>query len=171
MGLDIEGMLADLRDAEKGSVFILHTVAHNPTGVDPSQEQWKLIAEVCKEREAIIIFDTAYQGYASGDLEKDAWAVRYFVNELKMEIFVTQSYSKNFGLYGERIGALSIVNQDKQTADKVMSQLKTVIRPMYSSPQLHGARLVATVLNDGPMTATWGKELKAMSDRIISMRT
>mmetsp|Transcript_98462 Transcript_98462/g.158776 ORF Transcript_98462/g.158776 Transcript_98462/m.158776 type:complete len:466 (+) Transcript_98462:234-1631(+) len=170
MKLDIEGMLADLRAADKGSIFVLHTVAHNPTGVDPSQEQWLLIAEVCKEREAIVIFDTAYQGYASGDLEKDAWAVRYFVNDLKMEVFVTQSYSKNFGLYGERIGALSIVNLDDSTAEKVLSQLKAVIRPMYSSPQLHGARLVATVLNDESMTATWKSELKHMSDRIISMR-
>jgi aspartate/tyrosine/aromatic aminotransferase len=92
------------------------------------------------------------------------------VNE-NMEIFVTQSYSKNFGLYGERIGALSVVNHDKATAEKVLSQLKAVIRPMYSSPQLHGARLVSTVLNDKTLAATWEKELKVMSDRIIAMRT
>ena len=113
MALDIDAMLSDLRAADKGSIFILHTVAHNPTGVDPTQDQWRLIAEACKEREAVVIFDTAYQGYASGDLEKDAWAVRYFVNDCGLEVFTTQSYSKNFGLYGERIGALSVVCRDQ----------------------------------------------------------
>jgi len=84
MGLDIDGMLADLKAVDKGSVIVLHTVAHNPTGVDPTQEQWKLIAAVCKEREAIVIMDTAYQGYASGDLEKDAWAARYFPTQVQL---------------------------------------------------------------------------------------
>ena len=95
----------DLSAAPEGSVFVLHTVAHNPTGVDPTPEQWKKIADVCEERKAVIVFDTAYQGYASGDLAKDAWALRYFANERGMELMVTQSYSKNFGLYGERIGS------------------------------------------------------------------
>lgn len=171
MGLDIDGMLEDLRAAPEGSTFILHTVAHNPTGVDPTQEQWKKIAEVCKERNAILVFDTAYQGYASGNLEGDAWSLRYFANELDMELFVTQSYSKNFGLYGERIGALNVLCKDKTTADRVLSQLKTVVRPMYSSPQLHGARLVAGVLNEPELKSLWNVELKEMADRINEMRT
>jgi len=170
MDLDIDGMLADLKAAPKGSVFVLHTIAHNPTGVDPTPEQWKQIADVCAERDAILIFDTAYQGYATGDLEKDAWAVRYFAEERGMELMVTQSYSKNFGLYGERIGALNIVTKDKETAAKVRSQLCAVVRPMYSSPQIHGARLVSTVLSDSGLTKTWEGELKDMSQRIVDMR-
>jgi len=170
MGLDIAGMLADLSAAPKGSVFVLHTVAHNPTGVDPTQAEWKKVAEVCAARSAIIVFDTAYQGYATGNLDADAWAVRHFVDDLDMELMVTQSYSKNFGLYGERIGALNVVTRDKSTADKVQSQLKGIVRPMYSNPQLHGARLVSTVLKDPRLTAMWEVELKEMSDRITSMR-
>ena len=98
MKLDIDGMLADLKAAPEGSVFIFHTVAHNPTGVDPTPDQWKMIADVCDAKKAIPVFDTAYQGYASGDLDKDAYSVRYFAHERGFELFVTQSYSKNFGL-------------------------------------------------------------------------
>eukprot|EP00287_Rhodomonas_sp_CCMP768_P021677 CAMPEP_0202821550 /NCGR_PEP_ID=MMETSP1389-20130828/10448_1 /ASSEMBLY_ACC=CAM_ASM_000865 /TAXON_ID=302021 /ORGANISM="Rhodomonas sp., Strain CCMP768" /LENGTH=414 /DNA_ID=CAMNT_0049494333 /DNA_START=19 /DNA_END=1263 /DNA_ORIENTATION=+ len=170
MGLDIEGMLHDLAKAPKGSVFVLHTVAHNPTGVDPTQQQWKRIADVCQEREAVIVFDTAYQGYASGDLNKDAWSVRYFANERNMELMVTQSYSKNFGLYGERIGALNVLCSDKEAAGRVQSQLKAIVRPMYSNPQLHGARLVALVLGDKALTALWEEELTQMSKQITAMR-
>jgi len=184
----------DLSAAPEGSVFVLHTVAHNPTGVDPTPEQWKKIADVCEERKAVLVFDTAYQGYASGDLAKDAWALRYFANERGMELMVTQSYSKNFGLYGERIGtpapavhlaaqcsisgdasyrrtgALNIAVKDKETAVKVQSQLKGIVRPMYSNPQLHGARLVAKVLGDGKLKALWEKELTEMANRIVDMR-
>jgi len=165
-----QGMCADLSAAPRGSVFVLHTVAHNPTGVDPSPEQWKRIADICEERQAVLVFDTAYQGYATGDLSRDAYSVRYFANERNLELMVTQSYSKNFGLYGERIGALNIAVKDKQTAEKVLSQLKGIVRPMYSNPQLHGARLVATVVGDSQLTALWEKELKDMSDRITDMR-
>jgi len=170
MTLDIDGMLADLNSAPKGSCFVLHTVAHNPTGVDPTQAQWKMIADACLARDAIVLFDTAYQGYASGDLEKDAYSARYFTEERKIPIIVTQSYSKNFGLYGERIGALNIVCTDKEQAVKVVSQLKGIVRPMYSNPQLHGARLVATVLEDPALNSLWNKELTEMSDRINEMR-
>jgi len=170
MGLDITGMLQDLSAAPKGSTFVLHTVAHNPTGVDPTQEQWKQIADVCQEREAILVFDTAYQGYASGDLNRDAWSVRYFCNERGMELMVTQSYSKNFGLYGERIGALNVACSDKGAATKVLSQLKAIVRPMYSNPQLHGARLVSTVLADQRLNALWEEELTAMAKQITDMR-
>jgi aspartate/tyrosine/aromatic aminotransferase len=171
MTLDIDGLLEDLKGAPEGATFVLHTVAHNPSGVDPSQDQWKEIAKVAIEKKAICIFDTAYQGYASGNLDKDAWSVRYFADELGLEIMVTQSYSKNFGLYGERIGALNVVTTDASTVPKIRSQLNGIIRPMISNPQLHGARLVATVLNDAKLTAQWNTELKIMSDRIIAMRT
>ncbi|EKX53618.1 hypothetical protein GUITHDRAFT_64004 [Guillardia theta CCMP2712] len=171
MSLDFDGMKSDVQAAPKGSIFIFHTIAHNPTGVDLSHDQWKEIAKVCQEKEHIIIFDTAYQGYATGDLESDAWAVKYFAHEMKMELFVTQSYSKNFGLYGERIGALNVLCNDAETAVKVQSQLKGVIRPMYSSPQLHGARLVSTVLSDNKLKDLWKVELKQMSQRITEMRS
>ena len=170
MTLDIDGMLEDLRAAPKGSTFVLHTVAHNPTGVDPSPDQWALIADVCEARDAIVLFDTAYQGYASGNLEKDAYSCRYFTDSRKIPVMVTQSYSKNFGLYGERIGALNVVCADKAQAAKVVSQLKGIVRPMYSNPQLHGARLVATVLGDTGLTSLWNQELTEMSDRINDMR-
>jgi aspartate aminotransferase len=99
-GLDYEGMLQAMRDAPEGSIFVLHACAHNPTGVDPTREQWKGIAEVMREKSHFPFFDCAYQGFASGDLDKDAWAVRYFVQE-GFELFVCQSFAKNFGLYGK----------------------------------------------------------------------
>jgi len=171
MSLDIDGLLADLRAAPENSTFVLHTVAHNPSGVDPTVEQWKLIAEVVKEKNAIPVFDTAYQGYATGDLDKDAWSVRYFAHDLGLELMVTQSYSKNFGLYGERIGALNIVTKDAPTAVKIRSQLNSIIRPMYSNPQLHGARLVAAVVADPELYKQWDSELKLMAGRITAVRT
>ena len=143
MALDIDAMLSDLRAADKGSIFILHTVAHNPTGVDPTQDQWRLIAEACKEREAVVIFDTAYQGYASGDLEKDAWAVRHFVNDCGLEVFTTQSYSKNFGLYGERIGALSVVCRDQGMCVCVCARVRVraCVRAMHAFKHAPGPKV------------------------------
>eukprot|EP00960_Hanusia_phi_P069260 767048-Hanusia_phi.AAC.5 len=170
MKLDIDGMLADLKAAPEGSVFIFHTVAHNPTGVDPTPDQWKTIADLCEAKKAIPVFDTAYQGYASGDLDKDAFSVRYFAHERGFELFVTQSYSKNFGLYGERIGALNVVCKDPAVATKVTSQLGLIIRAMVSNPPLHGARIVSTVISDPELYKQWDTELKLMANRIISMR-
>jgi aspartate/tyrosine/aromatic aminotransferase len=133
-------MLQDLSDAPKRSVILLHVCAHNPTGVDPTQEQWKEIAKVCKERKHMCFFDNAYQGYASGDLKKDAFSVRYFV-EQGFEVIVSQSFAKNIGLYGERIGAVHFVVNNKKTASAIESQLKLIVRSIYSSPPLQGARI------------------------------
>ena len=116
-------MLAFLGKAVSGSVVVLHVCAHNPTGIDPTEEQWKKIAEVMKKNSLIPFFDSAYQGFASGDLDKDAWAVRYFLSQ-GFQMLVAQSFAKNMGLYGERVGALHIVAGDKITADKILSQLK-----------------------------------------------
>jgi len=171
MGLDLDGMLEDLGKAKEGSVFVLHTVAHNPSGVDPTEEQWKKIADLCEAKKAIPIFDTAYQGYASGDLDKDAFSVRYFAHERGMELMVTQSYSKNFGLYGERIGALNVVCKDADCAVKIQSQLGLIVRAMVSNPPLHGAQLVATVIANDALYKQWDSELKMMSNRIVDMRT
>ncbi|KAL2643081.1 hypothetical protein R1flu_010668 [Riccia fluitans] len=169
-GLDYAGMVEDLRAAPSGAVVLLHACAHNPTGVDPTQEQWEGIRRVIREEKQLLpFFDSAYQGFASGSLDTDAWAVRRFVND-GGEVFVAQSYAKNMGLYGERVGALSVIVKGADVATRVESQLKQVIRPMYSSPPTHGAAIVASILADKDLLEEWKVELKGMADRIISMR-
>lgn len=168
--LAIENMLEDIKNAPEGSVILLHACAHNPTGCDPSQEQWKQVAQVISEKRHICFFDSAYQGFASGDSEKDAWALRYFVSQ-GLPVMLAQSFAKNFGLYGERCGTLSIVCDNAEQREKVMSQLKLVIRPMYSSPPLHGSSIVRTVLSDEALTAQYYQECSLMADRIQEMRT
>jgi aspartate/tyrosine/aromatic aminotransferase len=167
--LDLAGMLEDIRAAPKRSLILLHACAHNPTGVDPTHEEWKQIAAVCKEMDHLPWFDSAYQGFASGDLTKDSWAIRFFANA-GFEMLVSQSFAKNFGLYGERIGTFSVIVDDKNNTEKVMSQLDTIIRTMYSNPPLHGARIVETVLSSPKLTQLWRDEMVDMSSRIINMR-
>eukprot|EP01027_Heterolobosea_sp_BB2_P010697 GEZU01015676.1.p1 GENE.GEZU01015676.1~~GEZU01015676.1.p1 ORF type:complete len:242 (+),score=75.99 GEZU01015676.1:449-1174(+) len=162
-------MLADISTAPPRSVVLLHLCAHNPTGVDPTPEQWAKIADVMEQRNLIPFFDSAYQGFASGDLAKDAYAARYFESR-GFEFIVAQSYAKNFGLYGERIGAVSFVCKDAATASHVLSQLKVVVRAQYSSPPLHGARIVAMTLRDEANFKLWEEDLKIMANRIIEMR-
>ena len=123
----------------------MHACAHNPTGVDPTFDNWKQIADVIKKKKLIPYFDSAYQGFASGDLINDAKTIRYFADN-GFSMFVSQSYAKNMGLYGERVGALHVVTPNKDQAAKVLSQLKMVIRANYSSPPVHGARLAERVL-------------------------
>ncbi|RKP11396.1 aspartate aminotransferase [Piptocephalis cylindrospora] len=171
LGLDLEGMLSSLNSAPEGSVIILHACAHNPTGVDPTQEQWIKIADVMEAKGHFPLFDCAYQGFASGDLDKDAWAVRYFVHDRKLECFIAQSYAKNFGLYGERCGALTVVTQTSDLADRCLSQLSKIARVNYSNPPAFGARIVSRVLNDPELYTTWTNDLRTMSGRIIQMRT
>ncbi|CAK4076728.1 unnamed protein product [Aphanomyces euteiches] len=168
-GLDLSGLLSDLKGAPSKSVFLLHACAHNPTGVDPSPEQWKEISAVMKEKEHVVFFDCAYQGFASGDADRDAAALRQFVED-GHNVVLSQSYAKNFGLYGERVGALSIVCKDAEEAARCESQLKILIRPMYSNPPIHGALLVSTILGDAALKKQWYEECKGMADRIISMR-
>lgn len=168
-GLDFEGMLKDIDAAPERSVFLLHACAHNPTGVDPSVEQWKEISQAMKAKNHLAFFDSAYQGFASGDAERDAAAIRTFVDDGHC-ISLSQSFAKNFGLYGERIGAFSFVCQDDEEAKRIESQLKILIRPMYSNPPVHGARIVETVLSDDKLKAQWYQECKGMADRINSMR-
>ncbi|XP_019192642.1 PREDICTED: aspartate aminotransferase, cytoplasmic-like [Ipomoea nil] len=168
-GLNFQGMIDDLSAAPVGAVVLLHACAHNPTGVDPTIEQWGKIRELIRSKGLLPFFDSAYQGFASGNLDADAKSVRLFVAD-GGELLMAQSYAKNMGLYGERVGALSIVCRNAEVASRVESQLKLVIRPMYSSPPLHGASIVATILKDRIMFEEWTVELKAMADRIISMR-
>ncbi|KAK4485873.1 hypothetical protein RD792_008524 [Penstemon davidsonii] len=168
-GLDFQGLLEDLGSAPSGAIVLLHACAHNPTGVDPTPQQWEQIRQLMRSKALLPFFDSAYQGFASGNLDSDAHSVRIFVAD-GGECLVAQSYAKNMGLYGERVGALSIVCRTPDVAGRVESQLKLVIRPMYSNPPLHGASIVARILKDSNMYQEWTVELKAMADRIISMR-
>lgn len=169
IGLDFEGMVADIKAAPKGSVFLFHACAHNPTGVDPTQEQWKEICQTVKAQGHFAFFDMAYQGFASGNTDTDAFAVRHFV-EQGQQIVLCQSFAKNMGLYGERVGAFSVVCADAEEVKRVDSQIKILVRPLYSSPPIHGARIATTVLKDPKLYKQWLGEVKDMADRIIEMR-
>ncbi|KAL2012823.1 hypothetical protein VTN00DRAFT_348 [Thermoascus crustaceus] len=172
-GLDLDGMLTALREAPPGSIIVLHACAHNPTGVDPTQEQWKQIAAVMRERHLFPFFDCAYQGFASGDLGRDAWAIRYFV-EQGFEMCVAQSFAKNFGLYGERAGAFHWVTSPGVDATEsnqhVASQLTILQRSEISNPPAYGARIAGLILNDPELFTEWEEDLRTMSGRIIEMR-
>lgn len=170
-GLDIDGLLEDVHHAPSGSVFLLHACAHNPTGVDPTPQQWSAISRAMLEKGHFPMFDMAYQGFASGDCDRDAAAIRTFVADGHRGLALSQSYAKNMGLYGQRVGALSILCDSQREAAAVESQLKAVARPMYSNPPLHGALLVTKILQDDELKQLWYKEVKGMADRIISMRT
>lgn len=169
-GLDLEGMLEDLKNAPEGSVILLHACAHNPTGCDPTLEQWKEISQAVKDTNGVVFFDSAYQGFASGDAELDAAALRLFVSE-GHKVALAQSFAKNFGLYGERCGTLSILTNSSQEKAAVMSQLKLIIRPMYSSPPIHGSGIVKTALGDDVLRTQYYAECAQMAHRIGSMRT
>lgn len=169
VGLDFEGMKEDIKNAKEGSIVLLHVCAQNPTGIDPTQEQWRELEVIVREKKHLALFDMAYQGFASGDLVKDAFAPRYFV-EKGHQIILCQSFAKNLGLYGERIGTFSMVCSSPEEKDRVLSQLKRVIRPLYSSPPMHGAQLVETILSTPDLYSLWLTEVKKMADRIIAMR-
>ena len=166
-------MTSTIRSAPSGSIILLHACAHNPTGVDPTREQWKEIASIIRERKHFPFFDCAYQGFASGDLENDAWAVRYFI-EQGFELCIAQSFAKNFGLYGERCGAFHFVTSPgadaTNTVARVASQLAILQRSEISNPPAYGARIASLVLNDGDLFDEWKTNLREMSGRIIKMR-
>jgi len=168
-GLNFEGLTKDLHAAPNNSIVLLHACAHNPTGVDPSLNQWKEMSKLFKQKGHFPFFDAAYQGFASGDTVKDALPVRYFLDD-GHNLLVCQSFAKNFGLYGERIGALHFVPSSEEEAKRVLSQLLIVIRPMYSNPPIYGARVIAEILGDKELTKEWYREVKVMADRIITMR-
>ena len=171
-------------------MILLHACAHNPTGVDPKPEQWAEMSKVIKEKKLFPFFDMAYQGFASGkhtsylikyqkyfyiilyllgDIDKDATPVRMFLKD-GHQIALSQSYAKNMGLYGERAGAFSLICSSKEEAAATMSQLKIIIRPMYSNPPVTGARIATEILTNPSLRSQWLKDVKGMADRIISMR-
>jgi len=168
-GLDFSGLKSDLQKAPNQSIFLFHVCAHNPTGIDPTNEQWKEISKICLQKQHFIFFDAAYQGFATGNVPNDAFAVRQFIKEGHYPL-VCQSFAKNFGLYGERVGALHFVTSSSEQKKILDSQIKITIRPMYSNPPIFGARVVSTILNDKELSALWYKEVKIMADRIISCR-
>ncbi|KAK4544124.1 hypothetical protein LTR36_004622 [Oleoguttula mirabilis] len=172
-GLDFDGMVSTIESAPEGSIILLHACAHNPTGVDPTQEQWTKVAQVMKAKRHFPFFDCAYQGFASGSLEQDAWAINHFV-EQGFELMIAQSYAKNFGLYGERAGCFHFVAAPSSDAvdevSRVGSQLAILQRSEISNPPAYGARVASRVLNDEKLFAQWEEDLRTMSGRIIEMR-
>ncbi|HZJ94958.1 MAG TPA: amino acid aminotransferase [Thiopseudomonas sp.] len=167
-GVDIDGMLEDLRQLPQQSIVVLHACCHNPTGVDLSLDQWRLVIDALKDCNHVPFLDIAYQGFAEG-IDEDAAAVRLFADS-GMPFFVSSSFSKSFSLYGERVGALTIVADNPEEAERVLSQLKLVIRTNYSNPPTHGATVVGTVLNTPELNDLWQQELGEMRERILLMR-
>jgi aromatic-amino-acid transaminase len=166
--INFEGMLADLNAAAPGTIVVLHACCHNPTGYDLTGEQWDRVVEVVKARGLVAFIDMAYQGFGEG-IAEDGAAIHKFI-AAGLNIFVATSFSKSFSLYGERVGALSVVATDKDEAARVLSQLKIVIRTNYSNPPTHGGAVVAAVLNDPGLRALWEQELGQMRERIKTMR-
>ncbi|XP_043725367.1 aspartate aminotransferase, mitochondrial-like isoform X2 [Telopea speciosissima] len=166
-GLHFAALMDDVKNAPNRSFFLLHPCAHNPTGIDPTDEQWRDISYLFKVKNHFPFFDMAYQGFASGDLEKDAQAIRIFLDDGHL-IGCAQSFAKTMGLYGQRVGCLSVLCVDKNQATAVKSQLQQIARAMYSNPPVHGALLVSTILGDPSLKSLWVKEV--MSDRIMKMR-
>ena len=167
--VDFDAMLAALRALAPRTIVVLHACCHNPTGLDISDEQWAQVVEVARERELVPFLDIAYQGFGAG-IAPDASAVRLFA-QAGLAFFVSSSFSKSFSLYGERVGALTVIDGSRDESARVMSQLKRVIRTNYSNPPTHGGKVVATVLNDPQARATWEEELGQMRDRIKLMRS
>ncbi|KAG9252396.1 aspartate aminotransferase [Emericellopsis atlantica] len=172
--LDFAGLMATLeRDAKEGDAILLHACAHNPTGIDPTEDQWKDIALLCEKKRMFVVFDSAYQGFAFGNLDKDAWSIRHFATHPDLEFAVCQSFSKNLGLYGERVGALHIVtsrNAAPSVALAIRSQLVEIHRGEVSIAPAFGARVATTVLTSEEIFSQWLEDLVFMSGRIKAMR-
>jgi aspartate aminotransferase len=161
------------REAEPRDVVLLHACAHNPTGLDPSQEQWRTIAELCQRKKLFPFFDNAYQGFASGDPVRDAWAISHFYHlQPPIEMCVAQSFSKNFGLYGQRAGAFHLVinNPSESARDQVQANLAMLIRSEYSVAPRYGSTIIRTVLESDRLVQEWLVDLQVISGRIKKMR-
>ena len=167
-GLNFKGMLASLQAMPAGTIVLLHACCHNPTGVDLSPAQWEEIVALCSEKNFVPFLDLAYQGFGDG-IAQDALAVQLFAKS-GMPFLVASSFSKSFSLYGERVGALSVVTRNADEAARVLSQVKRVIRTNYSNPPTHGGAIVADVLTTPELRQLWEDELAEMRDRIRKMR-
>ncbi|KAG2735529.1 hypothetical protein G9P44_001743 [Scheffersomyces stipitis] len=167
--VDFDSVVAALESAPADSVFIFQTCCHNPTGADYTQEQWTKIAELVKQRSIIPLLDTAYQGFSSGDKEKDAWAIRHFY-ELGIEFVVSQSFSKNLGLYGERVGAMHAVVQDKEFVPNAQSTLVALFRSECSFAPAFGARVASIVFQSPELQKVWREDVANITKRLKSVR-
>jgi aromatic-amino-acid transaminase len=168
-GVKFDALLDSLKCAPEGTIVVLHVCCHNPTGVDLSEAQWSQILAAAIEHKLVPFLDIAYQGFGDG-LESDSFPVRLFA-ESGTPAFVSSSFSKSFSLYGERVGALSVIARDTDEAQRVLSQLKRIVRTNYSNPPTHGGQVVAKVLNSPELHALWEQELGQMRERIKTMRT
>jgi aromatic-amino-acid transaminase len=166
---DFSAMVADLSNADNGDIVLLHGCCHNPTGIDPTAEEWEQLAKLCSDKGLIPLFDFAYQGFAKG-VEEDAAGLRAFT-KFNKEMLVASSFSKNFGLYNERVGAFTLVAESDEIAATAFSQVKAIIRSVYSNPPAHGSAVVTYILNDEALRAEWEQEVAEMRDRIQEMRT
>lgn len=179
--LDFDGMTTTLEQtAEEGDVVLLHACAHNPTGIDPTRDQWKALAQLIKRKKLFAFFDSAYQGFATGDVDADAWAIRHFQQELftgeyaserPQGMCIAQSFAKNFGLYGERVGAFHLVLPVETPLSGPQSQLMRLVRAEISNAPLFGCRIVHAILSDPDLTDMWKQDLQTMSGRIKRMRS
>lgn len=167
--LDFERMRKVLREISPGNVVLLHACCHNPTGIDPSPEQWREISAIARERRWVPFLDFAYQGFGSG-IEEDRSVIQYLLSGVT-ELFVANSFSKNFALYQDRTGALTLVASNRSAAEAALSQIKQIIRVNYSNPPAHGAHIVRTILKDPALRAEWEGEVKQMRERVKSMRS
>nr|WP_178123931.1 MULTISPECIES: amino acid aminotransferase [unclassified Pseudomonas] len=167
--LDVPAMLATLATVPEGDVVLLHACCHNPTGFDLSQDDWRQVLQIVRERQLLPLIDFAYQGFGDG-LEQDAWAVRLFADELP-EVLITSSCSKNFGLYSDRVGALIVCANDAEKLLDVRSQLAFIARNLWSTPPDHGAAVVATILGDSALKQLWSSEVEGMRSRIAQLRS
>lgn len=176
--LNLEGVLEAVRHAPNSSIFVLHACAHNPTGLDPNYSEWNHILDEIVKKEHIVIFDSAYQGFASGNLDNDAYAVRLGLEKLASisPVIVCQSFAKNFGMYGERTGCFHLILprqpgiNNSPIKNAIMSQLNNITRSELSNPPAYGAKIVSTILNDPFLTNEWHHDLVTMSNRITKMR-
>ncbi|GLQ74090.1 amino acid aminotransferase [Vibrio penaeicida] len=165
---DFASMVADLETASAGDIVLLHGCCHNPTGIDPTEDEWETLAKLCADKGLLPLFDFAYQGFAKG-VEEDAAGLRVFAKH-NSEILVASSFSKNFGLYNERVGAFTLVAKEEDVAATAFSQVKSIIRSIYSNPPAHGSAVVTHILNDADLRVEWEKEVAEMRDRIQEMR-
>lgn len=165
--IHFDAMLDALRKVPKGDIVLLHTCCHNPSGMDPNEDEWRAIADVVVERELVPFFDSAYQGFARG-LEEDVFAIRHMAARVP-EMIVSASCSKNFGLYRDRVGTVSFLSPDRATSDMVASNASSLVRTLYSMPPDHGAAIVTIILQDGALCARWVREVDEMRGRLHDM--
>lgn len=167
--IDFDAMMTDISAASAGDIILLHGCCHNPTGIDLTLAQWDLVAQLCADKKLVPLFDFAYQGFGVG-IEEDAAGLRLVASKVP-ELLIANSFSKNFGLYNERIGAVTVVAENADAAERAFSQVKRTIRANYSNPPAHGALIVSTILGDASLKAQWVQEVTEMRERIAKMRT